>query len=335
MTLFPRLALSLALAAAGLAWAAYTLAAGPLPAPLAALALGLASAASLALHMTPRRRRLFAIRAAVHTGALAVAVAAAWVHLVQPLQATASLDGLLRAAAAGGTVALILLPAAPLAGLLAAWFCLDTLLTLPHALRGRGRKRAESELHGASRLLARRHLHRLARAPGPILGQAGRRTGAPLVAWPLEGSALTLAPPRTGKGALIALNLLAPNNRGLAGPTVTIDPRGELWCVAARRRRELGRQPILLDPFGLVQDHEAAFGERLHLPDTVGATYNPLDFIRDDDAHAVRDINVLLDALLTPPPDGAHQNSRHFYESARAIVAGYIADFGSSGRRFQ
>ena len=55
------------------------------------------------------------------------------------------------------------------------------------------------------------------------------------------------------------------------------------------------------------------------------ATYNPLAFIREDEGLAVRDINVLLDALLTPPRPGGHENSRHFYESARAIVAGYMA----------
>ena len=32
-----------------------------------------------------------------------------------------------------------------------------------------------------------------------------------------------------------------------------------------------------------------------------------------------------LDALLTPPRPGSHESSRHFYESARAIVAGYMA----------
>ena len=39
----------------------------------------------------------------------------------------------------------------------------------------------------------------------------------------------------------------------------------------------------------------------------------------------MRDINVLLDALLTPPRAGGPESSRHFYESARAIIAGYIA----------
>ena len=42
---------------------------------------------------------------------------------------------------------------------------------------------------------------------------------------------------------------------------------------------------------------------------TVSATYNPLEFIREDEGLAVRDINVLLDALLTPPRQDAHQTA--------------------------
>ena len=134
-----------------------------------------------------------------------------------------------------------------------------------------------------------------------------------------------MAPPRVGKGALIALNLLSPGDRGFQGSTVTIDPRGELWCIAARRRRELGRRALLIDPFGVVAKHKEQFEEKTHLPNVRSAFYNPLDFIRDDESLAVRDINVLLDALLTPPRPGSHESSRHFYESARAIVAGYMA----------
>ena len=151
----------------------------------------------------------------------------------------------------------------------------------------------------------------------------GRGRNAKLIGWSLEGSAITVAPPRVGKGALIALNLLSPGYRGFQGSTVTIDPRGELWCIAARRRRELGRRVLLIDPFRVVAEHKKF--KETHLPDVESASYNPLDFIRDDESLAVRDINVLLDALLTPPRPDAHNNSRHFYESARAIVAGYMA----------
>ena len=192
------------------------------------------------------------------------------------------------------------------------------------AAGGDRRRRAGSDLHGRARLLDRCFLRRLARRNGILLGQWGARPGAPLIGWSLEGSAVTVAPPRTGKGALIALNLLSPGNRGFDGSTVTIDPRGELWCIAARRRRELGRRVLLLDPFGVAAAHKEEFGE-CHLPVVKSARYNPLSLIREDEGLAVRDINVLLDALLTPPRQDGHQNSRHFYESARAIIAGYMA----------
>ena len=75
----------------------------------------------------------------------------------------------------------------------------------------------------------------------------------------------------------------------------------------------------------MVAKHKEQFEEKTHLPNVRSAFYNPLDFIRKDEGAAVRDINVLLDALLTPPRPGSHESNRHFYESARAIVAGYMA----------
>ena len=57
----------------------------------------------------------------------------------------------------------------------------------------------------------------------------------------------------------LSRNLLSPGGRGFDGSTVTIDPRGELWCIAARRRRELGREAVLIDPFGVTKAHRKAF----------------------------------------------------------------------------
>ena len=96
-----------------------------------------------------------------------------------------------------------------------------------------------------------------------------------------------MAPPRAGKGATIALNLLAPGDLGFRGSTVIVDPRGELWCIAARRRREMGRRVLLLDPFSVVEGHAQRF-PKTHLADVQSATYNPLDFIRGNDSEAVR-----------------------------------------------
>ena len=203
-------------------------------------------------------------------------------------------------------------------------WCEAAIHGIKHLGRGDRRRRAASDLHGRAAFLDRPSMRRLTRRRGILLGQWGARRNAPLIGWSLEGSAITVAPPRAGKGATIALNLLSPQERGFNGSTVIVDPRGELWCVAARRRREMGRRVLLLDPFGVVAKHEEDY-EDCHLPDVTSATFNPLAFIREDEGLAVRDINVLLDALLTPPRPGAHENSRHFYESARAIIAGYVA----------
>ena len=210
---------------------------------------------------------------------------------------------------------------APLLGFL--W-----LVALATALTGAGRiarrRRSKSELHGASKLMGARHLRKLARRPdGILLGQTAPGSRAPLAVWPLEGHAVTIAPPRTGKGALIAANMLAPHGRGWQGSTVTIDPRGELYPIVARRRRELGREVILLDPYGVIDRHREQH-PHCHLPRFVKKhTYNPLDFLRGEEK-AVQDIDVLVQALLTPPAnDGG--NSRHFHESAKRLISGHIA----------
>jgi len=210
---------------------------------------------------------------------------------------------------------------APLAGFL--W-----LVALLTALTGAGRiarrRRSKSELHGSSKLMAPRHLRKLARREdGIMLGQTRPGGRAPLAVWPLEGHAVTIAPPRTGKGALIAANMLAPDDRGWQGSTVTIDPRGELYPIVARRRRELGREVVLLDPYGVTDRHREQHPHCWLPRHARKHTYNPLDFLRGEDK-AVQDIEVLVQALLTPPTsDGA--NSRHFHESAKRLISGHIA----------
>ena len=221
-----------------------------------------------------------------------------------------------------------LLLAPPLGILLAAIMIVELALTGAAARWGTAqeRRRSRSTLYGRARLMGQADRRQLARGAGLLLGQATRRPRSPLIAWPLEGSAITLAPPRTGKGATIALNLLSPGGRGPRGSTIVIDPRGESYCIAARRRRDMGRNVLLVDPFGVVEAHAASFGDDLDLGHTTSECYNPLDFIRtESDAEAVRDIGVLLDALLTPPRSDNQNTSQHFYESAREIIGGFIA----------
>ena len=265
------------------------------------------------------------VRVGLYGAAMMICAASIWMEIVRPVLAAPSFSFLANwlTRLSGYELGLIAVPPVGFAITFMLWFEI-VINSLKYLESDNRRQRAESDLYGRSKLLGRRFLRRLAKRRGILLGQWGAGRNAKLIGWSLEGSAITVAPPRVGKGALIALNLLSPDGRGFQGSTVTIDPRGELWCIAARRRRELGRRVLLIDPFRVVRGHKKEF-EETHLPDVESASYNPPDFIRDDESLAVRDINVLLDALLTPPRPDAHNSGRHFYESARAIIAGYMA----------
>ena len=263
------------------------------------------------------------IRFGLYGAAMMICAASIWMEIVRPVLAAPSFSFLANwlTRLSGYELGLIAVPPVGFAITFMLWFEI-VINSLKYLSGDNRRQRAESDLYGRSKLLGRRFLRRLAKRRGILLGQWGAGRNAKLIGWSLEGSAITVAPPRVGKGALIALNLLSPGDRGFQGSTVTIDPRGELWCIAARRRRELGRRALLIDPFGVVAQHKKV--KETHLPHVKSVFYNPLDFIRKESV-AVRDINVLLDALLTPPRPDAHNSGRHFYESARAIVAGYMA----------
>ena len=282
--------------------------------------------ALLAYFATGRKEKGAWVRFGLYGAAMMICAASIWMEILRPVIGVTSFRGFAGWVTHLGGYELASVAVAPVGFAITFMLWFEVLIdSLKYLSSGNRRQRAESDLYGRSKLLGRRFLRRLAKRRGILLGQWGAGRNAKLIGWSLEGSAITVAPPRAGKGATIALNLLSPDYRGFQGSTVTIDPRGELWCIAARRRRELGRRALLIDPFGVVAQHKEQFEEKTHLPDVESVLYNPLDFIRDDDSLAVRDIYVLLDALLTPPRADAHNAGKHFYESARAIVAGYMA----------
>ena len=57
---------------------------------------------------------------------------------------------------------------------------------------------------------------------------------------------MTFAPTGSGKGR----GVIIPTLLTYPGSVVVIDPKGENYAVTARRRRELGQQVVVLDPFG-------------------------------------------------------------------------------------
>jgi type IV secretion system protein VirD4 len=77
------------------------------------------------------------------------------------------------------------------------------------------------------------------------------RGGRP-VRLPLEGNAISFAPPRTGKtSGLILPNLVSAEAGSWFGPVIVIDPKGDLYRMTAERRRSLGRKVVCLDPYNL------------------------------------------------------------------------------------
>lgn len=308
--------------AAAALWIFWLVEEGP-PREIRLAGLALTVVALVAVYMgLDRGGRRAALSMGVYTGALLLCGGMIWLEAVRPAAAMGIgrfADGLLALDALGSLLVAGSVAAAIPVGLV--WS--DMAGRLLARNRGKAKTRSASEVYGKSKLLEDEYMRGLSRGQGVLLGQTGKSREAPLIAWPLEGSAITFAPPRTGKGATIALNYLAPGGRGWPGSTVLIDPRGETWCIVARRRREMGRRPVLMDPFGVVKLHEKG-NKSLHLPATRSRCYNPMDFIRADASLAPRDINVLLDALLTPP-SGGNDTASHFYQSARAIVAGFVA----------
>src|SRR5438874_893140 len=59
-----------------------------------------------------------------------------------------------------------------------------------------------------------------------------------------DGHLITLAPTRSGKGR----GAIVPNLLLYPGPVIVFDPKGELYRVTARRRREMGQRVVKLDP---------------------------------------------------------------------------------------
>ena len=76
-------------------------------------------------------------------------------------------------------------------------------------------------------------------------------TGRP-VRVEVEGNLITIAPPRRGKTTgLVLPNLAFADQDAWAGPVVVIDPKGDAYRAARRRRRAMGRIVRCIDPLGL------------------------------------------------------------------------------------
>jgi type IV secretion system protein VirD4 len=115
---------------------------------------------------------------------------------------------------------------------------------------------------------------------------------------------VTIAPTGAGKGR----GVIIPNLLRFEGSVIVIDPKGETWHVTARRRREMGQQVRLLDPFGAVSRRTDSL--------------NPFDLF--DRPGALLDADAEMLASLLAGDAGFHKEP--FWDNwGRSLMSGVIA----------
>ena len=115
---------------------------------------------------------------------------------------------------------------------------------------------------------------------------------------------MTIAGSRAGKGA----NVIIPNLLLWKGSALVIDPKGTNALVTAQRRRDMGHDVHIVDPFNVLKDEETA-------------CFNPLAMLDPKSPNIREYINIIADALVVPDP-GARE--KHWDEGAKTIIAGLI-----------
>lgn len=115
---------------------------------------------------------------------------------------------------------------------------------------------------------------------------------------------VTIAPTGAGKGR----GVIIPNLLRFEGSCIVIDPKGETWHVTSRRRKEMGQEVRLLDPFGAVSKRTDAL--------------NPFDLFNRPGALLDADAEML--ASLLAGDVGFHKEP--FWDNwGRSLMAGVIA----------
>ncbi|MGI6247749.1 MAG: type IV secretory system conjugative DNA transfer family protein [Pseudochelatococcus sp.] len=114
---------------------------------------------------------------------------------------------------------------------------------------------------------------------------------------------LTCAPNRSGKGT----TAIIPNLLTYPGSMVVIDPKGENAMMTAQRRKDMGQEVHVVDPWGIT----SAAG----LP---VSRFNPLDLLVPGDIDLAENAMLLADAMIVPSDKG----NPFWDESGRGFTVG-------------
>lgn len=121
---------------------------------------------------------------------------------------------------------------------------------------------------------------------------------------------LTIAGSRAGKGTTVII----PNLLLWKGSSLVIDPKGTNAAVTARRRKEMGQNVHLIDPFGILGKGKSA-------------SFNPLEKLDPNSPTIREEINIITEALVVPDQN---QKERHWDDGAKTVIAGLIAHLVTS-----
>ncbi len=112
----------------------------------------------------------------------------------------------------------------------------------------------------------------------------------------------TLAATRSGKG----VSQIIPNMLLYRGPVVAIDPKAELATITAKRRRDMGQNVYVLDPFERAENTAA----------TMRCRFNPMDRLHVDEDESADEASLIADSLIIQSTKG----DPHWTLAARNLV---------------
>lgn len=139
------------------------------------------------------------------------------------------------------------------------------------------------------------------------------------------GHLLTCAPNGKGKG----VSGVIPTLLDYPGSTVVLDVKGENYAVTARRRREMGHEVYLVDPFGVIQSFQPDDAPKVPVH-----RFNWLDRLDPDSPDVVAESLLLADMLIVASGHASGAEI-HFNDTARNLIAGvmvHVATFEAEKR---
>jgi len=129
-----------------------------------------------------------------------------------------------------------------------------------------------------------------------------------------DGHLMTIAPTGAGKG----VGVIVPNLLTYPGSVIAIDIKGELAQVTARRRREMGQQVVVLDPFRVLRGTH---------PST--DALNPFDLFKLPGADPESDAEMLASQFSV---DHNFSTDRYWDDTGKGLTAGLIAHIATTAK---